>query len=211
VRLLLHSGVIPSMCPALTPAHFTRCFTPAEPCCCRREVPCDLLTWIGCLYRVAVARGGWHCCPAMLPCYAALQCACAGRHATFCRRARRAPDCDQLPLPACKSQQLGVNAMLALPLLPVRVGLQSYYWYKKTREKCIAEQGDACPMGGYTRLLHRCAAVLTWCRRDGSGSGRCLATHLPAAWTGAAHLQPQCLAFLVHPACGAPSLQRQAG
>ncbi|PRW44917.1 hypothetical protein C2E21_6489 [Chlorella sorokiniana] len=30
----------------------------------------------------------------------------------------------------------------------------SYYWYKKTREKCITEQGDACPMGGYTRLLH---------------------------------------------------------
>lgn len=36
---------------------------------------------------------------------------------------------------------------------------QSYYWFKKTRERCIAEQGDACPMGGYTRLLHRCAAA----------------------------------------------------
>lgn len=130
----------------------------------------------------------------------------AGMHATFCRRAPRAPDCDQLQLPACRSQQMGVDANARLAASALRVGLQSYYWYKKTREKCIAEQGDACPMGGYTRLLHRCAAVLAWCRRDGNGSGQCLATHLPAAWTGAAHLQPQCLAFLFHPACNAALL-----
>lgn len=33
---------------------------------------------------------------------------------------------------------------------------QAYYWYKKTKAACEEEQGAACPMGGYTRLLHRC-------------------------------------------------------
>ncbi|KAL4451857.1 hypothetical protein ABPG75_007519 [Micractinium tetrahymenae] len=30
----------------------------------------------------------------------------------------------------------------------------SYFWFLKAREVCEAELGAACPMGGYTRLLH---------------------------------------------------------
>lgn len=44
--------------------------------------------------------------------------------------------------------------------MPQPLSKQAYYWYKKTKAACEEEQGDACPMGGYTRLLHRCRSWL---------------------------------------------------
>jgi hypothetical protein len=50
----------------------------------------------------------------------------------------------------------------AVPALCLLSTPQSYYWYKKTKEQCEAA-GD-CPMGGYTRLLHRSVVGLALLR-----------------------------------------------
>jgi hypothetical protein len=50
--------------------------------------------------------------------------------------------------------------------------LQSYYWYLKTKAACDA--AGSCPMGGYTRLLHRLVGPVVSRRAETCGRAGCL-------------------------------------